>query len=156
MIRLVPFSDTTDAEKKMILSWRNHGNVRRWMLNTGEISMEEHLRFIQSLQERPDKSYFLVYEEQEALGVIDLCSITQHSATIGLYANPTAIRPGAGSILMKALIDFATDVLQLKTLKAEVYSDNQRAKHLYEKFDFKETQRMIHNNREMTCMERIK
>lgn len=152
MIRLLPFNNLSDAEKMMILSWRNHPDIREWMLQPDEISMEEHLRFIQSLENRSDKRYFLVKNADDYLGVIDLTDITAISAELGIYANPYL--HGVGKILMSALINYALNTLKLTKLIANVFSNNKRAKQLYSTFDFTETNRITHNGREMITLER--
>lgn len=152
MIYLIPFVDMKDTEQRMVLSWRNHDTVRRWMVHHDIIALDEHLRFIQSLENRPDKAYFLVKQDDDYLGVIDFNAITHGSAELGIYANPD--RHGVGMILMETLLDYAFRDLHLARLYAKVFSDNIRAKHLYEKFDFTETDRITSEGREMICMER--
>lgn len=151
MIRLLNFTTLDDAEHKLILSWRNHPDVRVWMLHQDEILMNEHLRFIESLKKRGDKRYFLVQQDDAYIGVIDLTGITENSAELGIYANPDMC--GVGDILMRALIDYAFATLKVRTLIANVFSDNERAKHLYKKFDFTETNRTVYEKREMITME---
>jgi len=150
-VRLLDFTTLDTQQLTSVLAWRNHSNIRRWMLNADEILMENHLRFVESLKNRADKRYFLVQLEDEYIGVIDFTDITQNSAEIGIYANPD-IR-GVGEILMKALVEYAFVTLHLTTLIATVFADNERAKHLYEKFDFTETERSLYNGREMITME---
>ena len=48
----------TRKKKEMILKWRNHPDIRKWMYNQDEIKFEEHLNFIDSLKLRKDKLYF--------------------------------------------------------------------------------------------------
>lgn len=43
---------------------------------------------------------------------------------------------GAGSTLMQAMLDLADQWLNLSRIELEVYTDNQPAIHLYEKFGF--------------------
>jgi UDP-4-amino-4,6-dideoxy-N-acetyl-beta-L-altrosamine N-acetyltransferase len=150
-VRLLDFT-TLDAQLlTMVLAWRNHSDVRRWMLNADEISMENHLQFVELLKNRADKRYFLVQREGKSIGVIDFTDITQNSAEIGIYTNPDM--RGVGEILMKALVEYAFVTLHLTTLIATVFADNERAKYLYEKFDFTETERSLYNGREMITME---
>ena len=59
-IQLLNFIDLELKEKEMILEWRNHPDIRKWMYNQDEIKFEEHLNFIDSLKLRKDKLYFLV------------------------------------------------------------------------------------------------
>ena len=63
-IKLLNFIDLKLEEKEMILKWRNHPDIRKWMYNQDEIKFEEHLNFIDSLKLRKDKLYFLVKKEE--------------------------------------------------------------------------------------------
>ena len=152
MLRLIPFTELNDTEKEMILAWRNHREIRMWMFNSNEISLNEHFRFIESLKNRSDKRYFLVRQANDYLGVVDLTNITSSSAEIGIYANPD--KRGVGALLMDTLIRYAFNTLKLTKLIANVFSDNEKAKRLYQKFDFKETDRTTHEERDMICVER--
>lgn len=150
-MQLLDFTTLNTQMLTIVLSWRNDPNVRQWMLNSDEISMENHLRFVESLKQQSDKRYFLVQREGEYIGVIDLTDITQTSAEIGIYANPQM--HGVGDTLMKAMIDYAFTTLKVRTLFATVFTDNEKAKHLYGKFDFTETNRTLYNGRKMITME---
>jgi len=150
-MRLLNFTTLHESERTLVLSWRNHPKVREWMLHQNEISLDEHLCFMESLKNRADKRYFLVKQENEYIGVIDFTDITEESAELGIYANPDV--RGVGGILMEVLIDYAFMTLKVKKLVANVFSDNVRAKHLYEKFDFAETNRNVFQKREMITME---
>ena len=44
----------------MILEWRNKIRYTKWMHTQNDISLEEHLDFINSLKTIKDKLYFLV------------------------------------------------------------------------------------------------
>jgi UDP-4-amino-4,6-dideoxy-N-acetyl-beta-L-altrosamine N-acetyltransferase len=121
------------------------------MLHHDAISMDEHLSFIESLKNRSDKRYFLVQRDEEYLGVIDFTAITEDSAEFGIYGNPSVY--GVGKILMVTLIDYAFTALRVSKLIANVFSDNEKAKHLYATFDFKETSHTLYRNREIITME---
>ncbi len=61
-LELINFVDMSLDEKKMVLEWRNHPNIRKYMYNRYTISLEEHLNYIESLKNAKDKRYFLVRE----------------------------------------------------------------------------------------------
>lgn len=153
-VRLLDFTTLDTQQLTTVLAWRNHSDIRRWMLSDDEISLENHLRFVESLKNRADKRYFLVQQEDVYIGVIDFTDITQNSAEIGIYANPDM--RGVGEALMNALIEYAFSTLGVTMLIASVFADNDRAKHLYEKFDFTERVRAFYKGREMIIMERKK
>lgn len=150
-VRLLDFTTLDKELLTTVLAWRNHSDIRRWMLGSDEILMEEHLRFVESLKHRSDKRYFLVQRECDYIGVIDLTDITENSAEFGVYGDPHV--RGVGDTLMRALIDYAFETLNLEKLTANVFADNERAKHLYQKFDFTETNQTLYNGRKMITME---
>ena len=152
-MQLRSFTTLNAHEKAMILEWRNHPSVRANMYNTDMISQEEHLAFIDSLAKREDKRYFLVQEDDEAIGVIDFNAISTISTKLGIYANPFLAKKGTGTLLMQTLIAYAFEVLKTLTLEAEVFAHNERAIHLYEKFGFQEKFRRFINEKEIICME---
>lgn len=151
-VRLLDFTTLDKERLTMVLAWRNHSDIRRWMLSDDEISLENHLHFVESLKNRADKRYFLVQQEDAYIGVIDFTDITQTSAEIGIYANPNM--RGVGKALMNALVEYGVSTLGVEILIASVFADNDRAKHLYEKFDFAERSRTVYKGRAMIIMER--
>ncbi len=152
MIRLLNFTTLDLTQKELVLSWRNHPSVRKWMINDNEISLEDHLHFIDLLSSKTDKCYLLVEKESHFIGVIDLTDITNNCAEIGIYANPDM--RGVGHILMNALIDYAS-TMGLSKLIANVFVNNVRALRLYQKFDFIETNQTKHTHKKMITLERI-
>lgn len=139
--RLINFTDLTLEEKKRVLHWRNDESIRKWMYNKSLITLEDHLHYIDSLKGRSDRVYFLVRDGYKEIGVIDLTSIDPEkaSAEIGLYARPGL--KGVGDILMKSIIEYGFNVLKLKVLYSNVYTDNMKAINLYKKFAFIENMR---------------
>jgi UDP-4-amino-4,6-dideoxy-N-acetyl-beta-L-altrosamine N-acetyltransferase len=117
-------------EKLMILEWRNHSEISKFMINK-KVELKEHLNFINSLKENKTKLYFLV----DDIGVIDFTNITDKKADIGLYKNPN--KQKVGSVLMRYIIDYGFNVLGLEKLVLYVYENNQKAINLYKKFNFK-------------------
>ncbi len=148
---LINFTDLSIDEKKMVLNWRNHPDIRKWMYTQDEISLENHLNFIESLKTREDKLYFVVKKDENYIGVIDFYNFKNDSCEFGLYSNPDMF--GVGKIMMSEIIDYVFNTLNSNLLIAEVFADNERAIHLYKKFNFKETKRKIISDKEVICME---
>jgi len=130
-MKITNFINLNIEEKKMILNWRNHPDIARYMI-TKHISLKEHLQFIENLKKNLNKKYFLI----EDIGVIYF-TIFKNYAEIGLYKNPQ--KKGVGKILMEKLIDYGFNKLNLTKLILYVYEDNLKAINLYKKFGFTET-----------------
>lgn len=60
----------------------------------------------------------------------------RHAMSLGMQVQPGWQRRGVGSTLLQALCDYADNWLGLLRLELEVYSDNQRAQALYQRFGF--------------------
>lgn len=153
MIELKNFIDLNTEERLEVLSWRNHEGVRVHMYTDELITLKNHNAFIDSLSQRKDKAYFIVIKNTHPIGVVDLVDITKTSASLGLYANPFSDRKGIGKIILRAVMKYAYETLQLTTLRLECFEENEKAKLLYQKFDFKETKRIVKHNKSIICME---
>lgn len=145
------FTSLDDDEAKMVLEWRNSQEIRRWMYNSQEIELQTHLNFISSLKDDKTKYYFLLKQDREYIGVIDLTNINSKSADIGIYKNPSLY--GVGDTLMHAIIGYGFGSLGLNALYAEVFKDNKRAYELYTKHNFKKIGKKIINNKEVYRLE---
>ncbi|EAI3823280.1 UDP-4-amino-4,6-dideoxy-N-acetyl-beta-L-altrosamine N-acetyltransferase [Campylobacter coli] len=133
---MIYLKDFTDLDKKEILlvwQWRNDEKISQFM-KTKYIDFQEHLNFIITLKKDQTKKYFLVFKDDEAIGVIDFINITQDSCEFGLYAKPNL--KGVGQILMQEIKKYAFEVLKIKELKACVFKQNKRALDLYLKSGF--------------------
>ncbi len=137
-IKLINFVDLTNVEKISVLHWRNHDAIRQWMYHPELILLDEHLKFIASLEHREDKQYFMVRAQDDYLGVIDFVNIDfqQGTCDLGLYVNPEIKIPHIGRQLISVAIVYAFNVLKLHTLHLEVFSNNLRAVKLYQRFNF--------------------
>lgn len=130
-LKLKNFTDLDDFEKKFILQHRNKEQIAKFMKNS-YIDFDEHLKFLSNLKNDSTKKYFLVYESNEAVGVIDFTNITSQTCDFGLYA----IKKGVGDILINEIKKYAFNILKVQILKAYVFKDNTKALNLYIKHNF--------------------
>ena len=151
-IKLINFTDLSNDEKKIILEWRNNPNIKKWMYTQNDISLEEHLDFIDSLKTIKDKLYFLVKKDNIYIGVIDFTQIKPNeSLHMGIYTNPNL--KGYGKILLETIINFSFEILKVEKIFSEVYFENERAFSLYKIYGFKEYSYKIVNDKKVICME---
>ncbi|WP_066165526.1 UDP-4-amino-4,6-dideoxy-N-acetyl-beta-L-altrosamine N-acetyltransferase [Aliarcobacter cryaerophilus] len=151
-IKLINFIDLSQEEKMMILEWRNRLDIQKWMYTQNDISLEEHLDFIDSLKTIKDKLYFLVKKDNIYIGVIDFTQIKPNeSLHMGIYTNPYL--KGYGKILLETIIYFSFEILKVEKIFSEVYFENERAFSLYKIYGFKEYSQKRVNNKRVICME---
>ncbi|NHI01617.1 UDP-2,4-diacetamido-2,4,6-trideoxy-beta-L-altropyranose hydrolase [Oceanimonas sp. MB9] len=128
-------------ESEKILEMRNHPNVRKWMHNPSEISINEHLNFIENLR-KGEKEYFSIKDNNRIIGVLYFTDFNKEhdSCYIGLYKNFNSPQKGDGSVIMKVAIYYAVNSLGLNKIYLEVLKDNLAAIKLYEKFGFEKVE----------------
>lgn len=94
------------------------------------------------LAEPPDGTFNLVVcAGDEVIGQLGLHTFPHHArrrhvGQIGMAVRDDWQGKGAGSALMQAMIVLADKWLNLSRIELEVYTDNEPAIHLYEKFGF--------------------
>ena len=133
MIELKNFTDLNQEEITLIWQWRNDDHVAFFMINKN-IKWQEHINFIEKLKQDQTKKYFLVFQNDQIIGVIDFVNITKSSCEFGLYAKPDL--KGVGQILMDQIKKYAFENLKVQRLKACVFKDNEKALKLYQKNGF--------------------
>jgi UDP-4-amino-4,6-dideoxy-N-acetyl-beta-L-altrosamine N-acetyltransferase len=124
----------TDLEQ--VLSWRNHPEVRRYMFNKHEISLEEHVRWFARASMSPE-THLLVFEiDTIPLGFIRIHRIARGGiATWGFYAAPDSPK-GTGRSLGEAALRYAFNTVRLHKLCGQVLSFNEASIHFHRALGF--------------------
>lgn len=140
-LTFISYHNISDAEKMLLLEWRNHDAIRKQMYSTYKIPLENHLAFINSLRYWDDRYYWAVFKGEEMIGSMNLTDVNrdQGSAEIGFYLRPNCIGSGNGYRFLKSLVDFSTKALGLTSLYAATHLQNARAAHLFKKLGFATT-----------------
>lgn len=116
----------------------SHPAVARTLLQLPSMEVSETFEWIKKKQ--PGR-HRLVADAQGR--VVGSGSITQfqnprlaHAGALGLMVHPDYWGQGIGSALMTALLDLADKWLNLQRVELSVFTDNEGAIHLYQKFGF--------------------
>ncbi|MBY6801678.1 GNAT family N-acetyltransferase [Clostridium botulinum] len=117
--------------------------VRENILGRISERLEQSKEFIQSLG---SNNHLLVAEikeedEKKVVGVIGLNinsnPRTKHTASLGMMVHKAYQGNGIGKKLMSEILDLADTWLMLARIELGVFTDNEKAIKLYEKFGFK-------------------
>ncbi|MCD4784955.1 MAG: UDP-4-amino-4,6-dideoxy-N-acetyl-beta-L-altrosamine N-acetyltransferase [Candidatus Eremiobacteraeota bacterium] len=142
---IINFLNLSGEEREMVLSWRNHYNVRMWMYSDNKISLNEHINFIDRLAGDTNNFYWIVKNKDGiSLGTIYLNKIDfkNKHAYIGIYSNPYNEFKTKGTLLIQCIKKLAFKVAELHTLKLEVIENNKKAINFYKKSGFNEEGRL--------------
>jgi len=156
-IDLCNYVNLNENDKALVLSMRNHPEIKKWMHNQDSILDITHFEFIESLEIQTDLRYFLVKQKNNIIGSINFSEINfENSVDFGIYTNPFLQIKGAGRLLESAASQYAFIELGVKKIKLEVYSDNERAINFYKKCDFNPIDIKKENHQNIMRMEKIK
>lgn len=124
-----------ESDLELVLSWRNHPDIRKYMYTQDYISFEEHLRWFKDVS--VDLCYHLLILEIDSVprGFVNFRCDGAGAATWGFYLAPGSPR-GLGRLLGEATTGYAFKVLGLERIWGEVLFDNLASQnfHLHQGF----------------------
>ena len=126
-VSMINFIDLTEAEALDVLRWRNHPQVRDCMYQKEIISNEQHLSFIQSLPQQDKRFYWVLKENDKALGVIDIVDYQKTKSEWGFYLNPDFFGQGKSINLLFHGLNFLFNTLQFQSLYGYCHYKNTKA-----------------------------
>ena len=101
-------------------------------------SLEVHRQWFG--QPQADRHFLVAVIDGRVVGNLGLDPVGRarrtHVATMGMSVHDDFQNRGVGSALMAAMVELADNWLGLRRIELDVYTDNARAIHLYEKFGF--------------------
>jgi UDP-4-amino-4,6-dideoxy-N-acetyl-beta-L-altrosamine N-acetyltransferase len=112
-----------DADLELVLTWRNHPDVRHHMYTQNEISSEEHSRWFKTACADPLRHLLILEVDAEPQGYVNFQCNDVRGAVWGFYLAPLAVK-GSGRLLGEAAIDYAFGKLDLDVVWGEVLFDN--------------------------------
>ena len=128
----------TLGDLPMVLEWRNHPEVRRFMLTQHEISLTEHTEWFNRAMQDDTRRLLIVQENHNPIGFVQFSGVVPGGiADWGFYAQPDAAK-GTGRKLGQSALDFAFGPLKLHKVCGEAIASNQTSIRFHERLGFKQ------------------
>ena len=140
MYDVINYVDCTSEQHRDILALRNLDDVRKWLVNPGVISDEDHFRFVESLRCNKDRLYFAIYKHGILIGTYNLTNEGKGVWERGIIAN-SAIQGRGETAKWERQILKDLPMHGVKYLIAKVKQDNPRSIRYHEKLGFQEQSR---------------
>lgn len=126
----------TEADLALVLAWRNHPDVRRFMFTRDEIAPDDHRRWFERQSRGPGR-HLLVYEiDAVPTGFVAFTADASGVFDWGFYVAPGSAR-GTGRGLGATALDHAFGSLGAHKVYGEVLSDNLRSIRFHEGLGFR-------------------
>ena len=128
----------TQDDLDLVLSWRNHAEVRRYMYTQHEISLAEHTSWFKELSQDSSRHLLIFESEAVPLGFINIHQrVPGGIANWGFYTDPDAPK-GTGRTLGIAALDYAFNSSGLHKICGEALSYNRRSIEFHLRMGFKQ------------------
>ena len=143
----------SSEESKKIRKIRNEENIRKNMYTEHEITLTEHINYINKLKTDKKQIVFCVLKDRiKPVGVVSINSIDYlHKKTDWAFYLTSNERTGLGAVLEYYIINFIFYKLEMEKLNCEVIETNTQVVELHKKFFFDQEgikkENIIKNNR---------
>lgn len=111
--RFQNFTTIDSIISKKIRIWRNDPSIRNLMYNTDAISELQHQQFLESLSVSENKYYWLVYRDNNPLGVLNIIEVDHNvrSGQLGYYLFPHYLDSGLGLEFISMGLQFLFEIV---------------------------------------------
>ncbi len=126
-----------EEDLTMVLAWRNHPEVRRFMFTQHEISLAEHTQWFMRVVQDNTRHLLIVQEQGSPIGYVQFSNVERGGvADWGFYASPDAPK-GTGRKLGSLALDHAFGQLELHKVCGQAIDTNQASIRFHERLGFK-------------------
>ncbi len=119
-----------------LLEWRNHPEIRRYMLTQHEISLSEHQQWFERISQDPHKHSMIFELNNEAMGFVNFTGLSKgRIADWGFYIAPGAPK-GSGQKLGNTALAYAFKQCHFHKVCGQALSFNDRSIRLHKTLGF--------------------
>ena len=155
-LKFIDILSVDDGLKDKVRCWRNKEEIRKFMLSQHLISREEHFRWLESLKQRTNQKFWIVFVNDIPIGSVYLQNIDHRQLTSewGFYIGEENYRgKGIAKLILYKLLNLFFDAMQYETLFTKVLFSNTAALKIYKDFNFIEVSKSSDNNREISNLQ---
>lgn len=123
-----------------LLAVRNEYSVRKWMYTEHVIKEDEHLNWVDSLEQNARQKMFAILDQSgEPIGAVGISELDPlHKKCDWAYYLAESARGGLGSYIEFMFIDFVFNNFDVEKLNCEVIEGNDSVVKLHKKFLFEQ------------------
>lgn len=124
------------SDLQTVLDWRNHPEIRRYMLTQHEISIDEHLAWFERSSHDLNRKLLIVEEGELAFGFVNFSNVSHGGITDwGFFTDPNSPK-GSGRKLGKVALDFVFGVIGVHKVNGQALSFNKPSIHFHRRLGF--------------------
>jgi len=126
----------TEADLPIVWGWRNHDDIRKFMLTQDLIALDVHRNWFEKSSKDPTRHLLILDQDEQPSGFMNIkVDPSNNSADWGFYAAPGAPK-GTGTLMGKAAITYAFQNLGVNKICGQVLDFNEPSLRFHEKLGF--------------------
>ena len=135
---MLKFLKIQEEHLELILNWRTHPDVTRYMYTDLEYNLENQKKWHQKLLTDDSSKYWIISYQDRPIGVIYLTDIDANNkhCTWGYYIGEASCR-SLGGIIPPYLFNYIFHEMKFSKIIAEVMDGNQNVVKLHELFGYR-------------------
>lgn len=133
-----------EADLDRVLKWRNSERIHRNMFTDHKISLEEHHRWFENLDQQ--KSKYLVFEfYNKPVGLVCFTNIDKYNniCSWGFYLGETDVPQGTGILMGYLALSWVFQELKIRKVCSKVFTYNISSIKYHKKLGFVEEGRLV-------------
>lgn len=125
-----------DNDLEYVLAWRNHPDVRRFMLTQHEINAREHRAWFDRASKDETRTLLVVEEQQQPVGCVIFSGVQPNStADWSFYSAPNS-PAGTGKKICSVALDFIFNELNVHKVAGQVIAFNAASISIHQRLGF--------------------
>lgn len=136
MLEACEIRAVTEEDLPMLLAWRNHTDVRRFMFSQHQIGLAEHRNWFAKASLDESRRLLIVEVEKKAIGFVQFNQVTEGGgADWGFYLRPDSPK-GTGRMLGVMALTYAFSRLKLHKVCGQVIAGNMASIAFHQRLGF--------------------
>jgi UDP-4-amino-4,6-dideoxy-N-acetyl-beta-L-altrosamine N-acetyltransferase len=125
-------------DMSQLLTWRNHPDIRKFMVTQHEITLDEHRAWFNNVLTDNKRCLLIVERAGQSMGYVQFSGITlEGTADWGFYVAPGSPK-GSGHHLANAVLSYAFGPMSLRQIRGKALSFNKASIRLHMRCGFQE------------------
>ncbi|NUF65234.1 UDP-4-amino-4,6-dideoxy-N-acetyl-beta-L-altrosamine N-acetyltransferase [Acinetobacter bereziniae] len=132
----VSIRSLTKDDLELILKWRNHDDISKFMINDKKISLTDHLSWFERNKDNPDRLFFVFECENIPQGYISFIRIGKSTVfEWGFYLKPDAEK-GMGILLGTTALNHIFQLNNVNKIFGQVLAFNEKSLKFHARLGF--------------------
>lgn len=120
----IDYTEMNSEMSKRVLECRNLPEIRKWMVDTVPISLDNHTKFLKNLRNTQGKFYYCIIFNDKFIGSINIIKETDDTVERGIYIHPDFWGKKLSVQICKQFYSYIAMNMGIKSIITKVLKNN--------------------------------